>query len=72
MGVSAVDTLQPEAKDMVLVVWFTWGGVRDIRQLFARLEKAQINPEDDGTVLDHHNAGEPPNTATMQEGAKHK
>lgn len=39
----------------VLVVWFTWGGLRDIHRLFIRLEQVKVNPEDDGTVVGHHN-----------------
>lgn len=42
----------------VMVVWFTWGGLRDIRDLFRRLEKVQVNPDDDGTVVGHHNRDE--------------
>ena len=49
----------------VTAVWFTWGGVRDMRDLFARLRATRANPDDDGTVVDHHNVGEtvaPPST----------
>ncbi len=40
---------------MVMVVWFTWGGLRDIKQLFARLRTTQRNALDDGTVVGHKN-----------------
>lgn len=41
----------PFALASVLVVWFTWGGLKDIRQLFIRLEqKKDEDPTDDGTV----------------------
>lgn len=44
---------------VVTSIWFTWGGTRDIFALFRRLQAAKINNEDDGTVVDHHNLGEP-------------
>jgi SSS family solute:Na+ symporter len=40
---------------IVMVVWFTWGGLRDIKQLFARLRTAQRDALDDGTVVGHEN-----------------
>jgi solute:Na+ symporter, SSS family len=42
----------------VMVVWFTWGGVRDIKQLFERLRTTQKNALDDGTVVGHKNLDE--------------
>jgi len=36
-------------------IWFTWGGLRDIGALFARLRSHQVNHLDDGTVADHQN-----------------
>ena len=39
-------------------VWFTWGGVRDIRDLFQRLRIQKINNLDDGTVIGHRNQDE--------------
>lgn len=39
----------------VMVVWFTWGGLHDIRQLFVRLRTSQRDAADDGTVIGHHN-----------------
>jgi SSS family solute:Na+ symporter len=43
---------------IVMVVWFTWGGLKDIRELFARLRTAQRNALDDGTVAGHANLDE--------------
>jgi SSS family solute:Na+ symporter len=40
-------------------IWFTWGGIRDIRALFFRLAKEKPNHLDDGTVVGHHNLDEP-------------
>lgn len=40
-------------------IWFTWGGVRDIRDLFRNLKKAKTNVLDNGMVVDHHNLDEP-------------
>lgn len=48
----------PFALATVLVVWFTYGGLKDIRLLFVRLREAERNPSDDGTVVGHHNADE--------------
>ena len=31
-------------------IWFTWGGVRDLRRLFARLRVMHADASDDGTV----------------------
>lgn len=33
-----------------MVIWFTWGGLRDIRQLFIRLRTVKRDEHDDGTV----------------------
>jgi SSS family solute:Na+ symporter len=45
----------PFAIAIVMVVWFTWGGTKDIRQLFARLRTADRDALDDGTVAGHSN-----------------
>jgi SSS family solute:Na+ symporter len=42
----------------VIGIWFTWGGIKDIRALFARLRQEKINHLDDGTVVDHQNLDE--------------
>ncbi len=39
----------------VTTIWFTWGGVRDLRRLFASLKTVNRNALDDGTVVNHHN-----------------
>ncbi len=43
---------------VVIGVWFTWGGVRDMRDLFRRLRHERINHLDDGTVVNHQNLDE--------------
>jgi len=43
---------------VVMVFWFTWGGLKDIRELFIRLGKIERNPMDDGTVAGHENLDE--------------
>jgi SSS family solute:Na+ symporter len=59
---------------VVMVVWFTWGGIKDIRALFVRLETARRDAADDGTVVGHHNladapgAAPAPGTATLSDG----
>jgi solute:Na+ symporter, SSS family len=54
-------------------IWFTWGGVRDIRDLFARMKNANINHRDDGTVVNHQNLADvvdPKATAAASNGSK--
>ena len=42
----------------IIVVWFTIGGVLDLRAMFARLRTYHADVRDDGMVVDHHNADE--------------
>ncbi|MDX9974577.1 MAG: sodium:proline symporter, partial [FCB group bacterium] len=42
----------------VSAVWFTWGGLRDMGELFRRLRVQTINHLDDGTVIGHQNLDE--------------
>jgi SSS family solute:Na+ symporter len=39
-------------------VWFTWGGIVDMRALFRRLRHQRINELDDGTVVNNQNLDE--------------
>lgn len=48
----------PVLVTIVIGIWFTWGGIRDIRALFHRLATTKINHLDDGTVVDHLNLDE--------------
>ena len=41
-------------------VWFLFGGLRDLRRLFRALGDDKRNYDDDGRVVDGHNAGESP------------
>ncbi|MFA7344188.1 MAG: hypothetical protein WC003_07800 [Terrimicrobiaceae bacterium] len=43
---------------VVTGLWFTWGGIRDTRDLFRRLRNQKVNPLDDGTVVDNQNLDE--------------
>jgi SSS family solute:Na+ symporter len=43
----------PMVLTVVTGVWFTWGGVRDIRRLFASLRSYKVDDTDNGTVKDH-------------------
>jgi len=45
---------------IVMVVWFTWGGLKDIRDLFVRLRTARRDAADDGTVVGHRNLADEP------------
>lgn len=47
--------LIPVLVGVVTTVWFTWGGTRDLLQLFRDLRNVKRDERDDGTVLDHHN-----------------
>jgi SSS family solute:Na+ symporter len=42
----------------VTAIWFTWGGVRDIRSLFQRLSEQKVNHLDGGTVVGNENLDE--------------
>lgn len=44
---------------VITSIWFTWGGIRDLRRLFATLRVAQRDARDDGTVVNHHNLDDP-------------
>jgi SSS family solute:Na+ symporter len=41
-----------------VTVWFTWGGIHDIRALFRRLREEHVCHFDDGTVINHSNLDE--------------
>jgi len=48
----------PIVMSFVTAIWFTWGGLRDIRRLFRALSAQTINHLDDGTVVGHQNRDE--------------
>jgi SSS family solute:Na+ symporter len=62
----------PIVLSLVTAVWFTWGGIRDIRALFRRLKTEVVNPLDDGSVVGHRNLDEAmsagPGTPLASEG----
>jgi SSS family solute:Na+ symporter len=43
---------------VVTGIWFTWGGVIDIIDLFRQLGRQKLNELDDGTVVNHRNLDE--------------
>jgi SSS family solute:Na+ symporter len=43
---------------VVTGIWFTWGGLRDTKDLFRRLRHEKFNDLDDGTVVNHRNLDE--------------
>jgi SSS family solute:Na+ symporter len=43
---------------VVTAIWFTWGGIKDMRDLFRRLQLERVNVRDDGTVVNHQNLDE--------------
>ncbi len=43
---------------VVTGIWFTWGGITDMRRFFGRLQEEQINHLDDGTVKGRQNLDE--------------
>ena len=43
---------------VVTGIWFTWGGVKDIRDIFRRLNRERVNHLDDGTVVNNQNLDE--------------
>jgi SSS family solute:Na+ symporter len=40
-------------------IWFTWGGIRDLKKLFVALASVKRNALDSGMVVEHHNLDEP-------------
>ncbi len=64
IGIPAVITL-------VTSVWFTFGGIRDIRKLFQKLAEHRVNPLDDGFVVKHQNLDEEVLTKDDASGAPH-
>ena len=42
----------------VTAVWFSWGGIRDMRQFFSRLREERVDVLDNGMVVNHHNLDE--------------
>ena len=53
---------------ILVMVWFTIGGLFDIKDMFRRLRLSKRNYLDDGRVVDHHNYGEgPPSQAEANE-----
>jgi SSS family solute:Na+ symporter len=58
----------PVFMTFVTGVWFTWGGLRDIRSLFRRLGgERTINPLDDGFVVGHQSLDEQAGTPVAAE-----
>lgn len=43
---------------LITGIWFTWGGLSDVRALFHRLRHQKLNVLDDGTVVGHANLDE--------------
>jgi SSS family solute:Na+ symporter len=50
---------------LVTTIWFTWGTIRDLGRLFAKLKTQTRNIYDDGRVIGHHNAEEVPVEAVV-------
>ncbi len=48
----------PILLSLITAIWFTWGGIRDVRLLFHRLKLQKVNERDDGTVVGHQNLDE--------------
>ncbi len=52
------------AVSIVTTIWFTWGGIRDLRRLFVALRTLPIDRDDDGTVS-HTAPADPPLPASL-------
>lgn len=48
----------PIAFSVITAVWFTWGGIIDMREFFRRLKLQKVNALDNGMVLDQQSFGE--------------
>ncbi len=53
---------------VVTAIWFTWGGLKDMRALFQRLRHQKINVLDDGTVVGSTNLDELQPTTVLETG----
>jgi len=49
---------------LVASVWFTWGGILDMRKLFARLNNERVDVLDNGMVLNQQSLSESPTKST--------
>ncbi|MBN8707858.1 MAG: sodium:proline symporter [Verrucomicrobia bacterium 61-8] len=47
---------------VITAVWFSWGGIRDMRLFFQRLKQERPDNLDNGMVVDHHNLGDRPDS----------
>ena len=57
---------------MVLTtIWFWWGGVHDLIQLFKRLNEIKSNPKDDGMVVGHRNLDDVETDTNDAENSNH-
>jgi len=48
----------PIAFALITSVWFSWGGIRDMRLFFKRLKEERVDVLDNGMVVNHHNLDE--------------
>ena len=48
----------PVAFALITSVWFSWGGIRDMRLFFRRLKEERVDVLDNGMVVNHHNLDE--------------
>ncbi|GAT34707.1 solute:Na+ symporter, SSS family [Terrimicrobium sacchariphilum] len=39
-------------------IWFTWGGIRDMKLFFSRLRQERVDVLDNGMVVNHHNVSD--------------
>lgn len=51
----------------VTAIWFSWGGIRDMRLFFQRLKEERVDVLDNGMVVNHHNLDENGKTAIPRE-----
>lgn len=54
---------------LITTVWFTCGGIIDIRAMFRQLRDHRVNRNDDGRVIGHVNADDLPEAKRREQGA---
>jgi SSS family solute:Na+ symporter len=54
----------PFGVSLITLVWFTIGGVKDIRSFFVALKSVRHDARDDGRVVAHHNLSDEPGDRT--------
>lgn len=59
MFCSVVGIATPVCFALIAAVWFTWGGIRDMKLFFQRLKEERVDALDNGMAVNHLNLNDP-------------